>query len=271
VKVDEGKLVARVRFATADANPQAEQIWKLVQQKVIRAVSVGFRANKGKYIEETETYVLSGCELYEISFCAIGANPDAVTLSARTASLDAIRSLVEPTQPTESKTMEAVLKALGANTEAEALNVITNLQRVRSTVLAATGASTDGEVEGRLQAWKQAASQLDEANKTLAELTAKSEHAEREQLITAARRAGKIAPASLEWAKSASLESLKSFLATAPAIPQFAAKADEEPAVRGDLEWNGKKWHELKPSEKHALHTDSPEIYAAMRDAAKAA
>jgi HK97 family phage prohead protease len=74
------QLEVTIKFATEDANPEAEKVWLLVQQKVLRAVSVGFRPTDGKYElrDGKEVFVLYGCDLREVSVVAIGANPDAL-------------------------------------------------------------------------------------------------------------------------------------------------------------------------------------------------
>lgn len=267
-KVEEGRLIARVRFASAEANPQAEQIWKLVQEKVLRAVSVGFRCKKARYHAESDTYVLSGCELYEISFCAIGANPDAVTLSARTKTLELIRSLASDP---ETKNMDALLKLLGASSEAQAVEAVTELQRVRDAATRATDCKTPAEIEGKLLAWKAASEQLAAAEAKLAEQAKAAEVAARKTLIEQGRKDGKLTPKSAEWAEGVELDVLKSFLAAAPTIPALTSKSDPEPLAQpGSLVWHGKSWGELTPIQKHTLHDESPELYAAMRDAAKA-
>lgn len=75
-----GQLECTIRFASAEANPRAEQVWQLVKEKTLRAVSVGFRPSDGKYElrDNKEVFVLYGCDLREISVVAIGANPDAL-------------------------------------------------------------------------------------------------------------------------------------------------------------------------------------------------
>ena len=49
VGVEMGSLMVTVKFASAEANPMAEQVWRLVQERVLRAVSVGFKPTDGRY------------------------------------------------------------------------------------------------------------------------------------------------------------------------------------------------------------------------------
>jgi HK97 family phage prohead protease len=76
------ELQCTIRFASADANPEAEKVWKLVQEKVLRAVSVGFKPTDGKYEmrDGRDVYVLYGADLREISVVAIPANPDCLAV-----------------------------------------------------------------------------------------------------------------------------------------------------------------------------------------------
>lgn len=80
VGVVNGQLECRIEFATAEMNPRAEQVWKMVQAKFLRAVSVGFMPTNGRYEvrDGNEVFVWSGCVLKEISVTPVGANQDAL-------------------------------------------------------------------------------------------------------------------------------------------------------------------------------------------------
>ena len=77
-EVVKGQLEVTIKFASAEANPEADRVWRLVQEKVLRAVSVGFRPGEGRYETrgKRDVYVLYKNVLREISVCPIGANPD---------------------------------------------------------------------------------------------------------------------------------------------------------------------------------------------------
>lgn len=95
VKVESKNLVARVRFATTT---RAEEIWQLVKDGFLRALSIGFlpyqqtikRLAEGETDGEGEDMItgpariIRSWELYEISVVPVPADPDAV----RRASLD---------------------------------------------------------------------------------------------------------------------------------------------------------------------------------------
>lgn len=83
-EVVNGQLECTIEFATAAANPMAEQIWQLVRSKMLRAVSVGFIP--GKMTTEYrpgfgDVVVLRENKLREISVVTLPANPDALAKS----------------------------------------------------------------------------------------------------------------------------------------------------------------------------------------------
>lgn len=128
VKVVEGRLEARIFLATADANPIAEKVFLLWQQKILRAVSIGFRP--GKVIREENadtgkvTFRLQNNELFEISVVPIPSNPDAVAKALSAAEREEFSRLAAPTAASSgfqrNKTMDEELKkALEAKAIAE--------------------------------------------------------------------------------------------------------------------------------------------------------
>lgn len=128
VKVTEGQLEARIILATADANPIAERVFLLWQQKILRAVSIGFRPGKVTREENNDTgkvtYRLANNELFEISVVAIPSNPDAVAKALHEAEHEEFRRLAAPTAASggaqRKKTMDEDLKkALEAKAVAE--------------------------------------------------------------------------------------------------------------------------------------------------------
>ena len=80
VRVTGTGLEATLVFASPDASPLAERVWRLMSEKVLSAVSVGFRP--GKVTEEKvdggTLFRLSDNELMEISVVPIPSNPEAV-------------------------------------------------------------------------------------------------------------------------------------------------------------------------------------------------
>lgn len=83
VKVVDGQLVAKGRFASMEANPFAQQVRKLYDQGIVKTTSVGFIAKKmtGNTITEAE--------LLEFSFVPVPANPYAISMrSAKELGID---------------------------------------------------------------------------------------------------------------------------------------------------------------------------------------
>lgn len=79
-----GALKARVEFALG-LNPMADMVYRMVKDGFIKAVSIGGIVKEfGKNLDGTTNYdLVSKMEMIELSFCAIGANPDAlVTLKS---------------------------------------------------------------------------------------------------------------------------------------------------------------------------------------------
>lgn len=93
VRVEEGQLQARLVFASAEANPLAEQVRLLMKEKILRGVSIGFRRGpKTQVVEEKgedgqpmmapggyPVLRIKRAELVEISVLPIGSNPEAVS------------------------------------------------------------------------------------------------------------------------------------------------------------------------------------------------
>lgn len=74
IEVKEGKLVAKGKFAPADANPFAQQVRKLYDAGIVKTTSVGFIP------KETDGQNIKRAELLEFSFVPVPANPFALSL-----------------------------------------------------------------------------------------------------------------------------------------------------------------------------------------------
>ena len=85
------QLECTIRFLTEDKNPKAEQVWKMVRDSELRAVSVGFIPRSMRYEKRNgkDVYVLSDNELAEISVVPIPANPEALAKMKARAFTDA--------------------------------------------------------------------------------------------------------------------------------------------------------------------------------------
>lgn len=118
VAVRNNRLECRIKFASEDMNPLAEQVWKMVQARILRAVSVGFvpSSYRIEMRDGREVLVWSDCVLKEISVVPVPANPEALAKTkakalereAGTASAPAITTKASPPvaghQPSPAKT-----------------------------------------------------------------------------------------------------------------------------------------------------------------------
>lgn len=110
IEVIEGKIVAKGRFAPADANPFAQQVRKLYDAKIVRTTSIGF------IVKEMDGNIITKGELLEFSFVPVPANPYALSLSAaKTLGLDVsmlamkgLQDLMKKEETTEEKPVEEI-------------------------------------------------------------------------------------------------------------------------------------------------------------------
>ena len=103
VEVVGKKLMASARFAAAGVSDFADQLFRLVRAKILRAVSVGFTAPREKMvrIEDDEGRWTGGIEwnepeLLEVSLVAVPANPKALAVARALGMPSEILSRVMP-------------------------------------------------------------------------------------------------------------------------------------------------------------------------------
>lgn len=136
VRVENGRLMARVTFATEDVSEDAEECWRAVKAGLLRGISVGFLAHSYKWEmeDDQERLVLDDLELLELSVCAVPSNPD--TLAQRDA-LSNLRAQAQRQRPTKDTPMtEQEIKALRdqlAQRDAEATRLSSDLASARAT------------------------------------------------------------------------------------------------------------------------------------------
>lgn len=80
VRVEDGKLCARVTLLSARANPLADQVMEQWREGCLRAISVGFypHSDRWEMVNDREVLVLTDNELRELSIVPVGSNPDAL-------------------------------------------------------------------------------------------------------------------------------------------------------------------------------------------------
>lgn len=283
VRVEDGALQGTIRFASAAANPIAEQCFQLFNEGVLNAVSVGFLSRKQTMVKEGERAIriLEQNELIELSVTNTPANPEALARMkalAQGASAGATDITEEERAPAHGesimttmniKSLAVVLALPETSTETEVLAEMHRSKTLQADLCNVTGKKSVGEALGVVQAWKAAADQLEAANTKIAALAKDGEDRDRKALLEGGVAAKKLTPAMVEWAKKQPLETVRSFLETAPAIPSLKDAPKEPQHTPTTLTHNGKSWAELKPLEKHDLYHANKDLYEAMRDAAE--
>ena len=84
VRVEAEKLMGRLVLASKGTSEFIDTLHSLVEQRILKAVSVGFLPEKWDPIDEDDPYagyVLSNNSLMECSLCAVPANPNALSLA----------------------------------------------------------------------------------------------------------------------------------------------------------------------------------------------
>jgi len=121
-----------------------------------------------------------------------------------------------PEAEKERETMDEILKLLGVKTEAEAIAKLSRNASAVALLLSEAGKSSTEDAFEQIRSWKkEASSVLELANKVRNLETEKAEN-EREQLITRLNEEGKLPESLFGWARTQSLDSLRTFGKDAP-------------------------------------------------------
>lgn len=104
VRVVDGHLEATLCFVDEKASSLAPKVWEGIKQGSIRAVSAGFMPGAVRFEKRDggEIAILGKNELFEISVCPMGANPDAVAKSV-TAERERLRAIATKTNAAERR------------------------------------------------------------------------------------------------------------------------------------------------------------------------
>lgn len=106
VRVEAGALQCRVVFASAKANPEAEKIFRLIQEKILNAVSIGMIVHDYEDVMEGDQQVriLRKCEIAELSIVCVPANAEAlIKRAAREKQLSEARAAAALNTPTSGE------------------------------------------------------------------------------------------------------------------------------------------------------------------------
>lgn len=77
------KMICTVEFATADMNPLAEQVYRMIKAGFLKACSIGFRPLTWDYDDERGGVDFQTCEMLEFSICPIPANAEALVAASK--------------------------------------------------------------------------------------------------------------------------------------------------------------------------------------------
>lgn len=160
VKMEDGKLVGTIKFASEKANPLAEQCLQLFAEKVLNAVSVGFIPHSYRFTKEEDREILEldDNELVELSATPTPANPAAlVRMRAK-----ALAARAEP-QATPAKIAEVPTK------KEIAMNIEQQLKDLQAKydILVANKTLVDSEAAKTADTAKQLADKLVASEKAL--------------------------------------------------------------------------------------------------------
>ena len=170
---------------------------------------------------------------------------------------------------------QTILAALSLKTDApetEALAAVTGLVASKTKLCALTSKETLNEAMGVVEAWKTSADELPKVQTELASLKTEQRKAavakvldDGKTRVTPAMRVSLLSARPFD--KDEDVAWLKAHVEALP-LTALGAVAPKEPALSSDtttMETGGKKWEELQPKEKAALHGSSPETYAALK------
>lgn len=113
VGVVDGMLQATIAFS--DKHQLARDVWELVKERTLRAVSVGFIPHTYRVEKENDAdvLVLADCELVELSVTPIPANPEALAKARAKAFQQAAAAITAVSEGTDMS-LEDKVKALEA-------------------------------------------------------------------------------------------------------------------------------------------------------------
>ena len=81
VRVVGKKLMGRLKLAEKGTSPEIDTIWKLIEQRILKAVSVGFQPLEGNPIKDTGGFEFTKQILHECSLVAVPANANALSIA----------------------------------------------------------------------------------------------------------------------------------------------------------------------------------------------
>lgn len=309
VRIEDGALRATLTFSTADLNPEADQIWKNIQARVLRGVSVGFWPHSVRFETEDdkEFCVLDDLELYEISIVPVGSNAETLTqMRARALSSRAVpppeqtpetppvaaqnppAPAAQGPKPMTENTSPTIIRALGlpvGATEADGIACASRVRELEVGIVALLALQSSAEALGAVRGLKAKADKFDEITARLAAVEGERDQQNFDTQLQRGLSERKLSPETAklyrdEFAVAIAenrgaqvVARLKGFVDVAPTLhAQRAVQPRVEQNNGGaPLEWEGKSYRDLKPARRAALSRENPELYRLMKDEWEAA
>ena len=81
LRTTDKQLRGHLELAPEGTSPRIDEIRKLIEAGILKAVSVGFKPLESKQREKADGYSFTRCELVETSLVAVPANPNALAIA----------------------------------------------------------------------------------------------------------------------------------------------------------------------------------------------
>ena len=114
LRIEGKKLLGDLKLAAEGTSAEIDTIRKLVQQRILRAVSVGFIPKEAEPIKKTGGYMFKKWSLNECSLVAVPANPQALAIAK---SLGADRNLIFDVRAERKARIEASIARIEKHLE----------------------------------------------------------------------------------------------------------------------------------------------------------
>jgi HK97 family phage prohead protease len=265
IRVENGALRMSLNIAPAEANPDAERVWQLIQHGSLRAVSVGMfvgRAEKAK-LDGRDVVRLMDNELIEVSVVGIGSNPETVA-KMRAYALGAEEPMTDPTPADAPLATRDTLPEITAAAEAD-VPVVVDEAAARAVIEASLAEERTLRANAE-KALVDAKAERDGLAARVLSLTEdlKRANEDRDARVRAAlydRHAAKLTPALRVALDKHDLADARALL---EAMPSTALREDAAPpaplASRPE-----RRWEEMKPSDRASVYTENRALYEALK------
>lgn len=170
IRVEDGQLLADVTFD--DVDPQAIRVQGLVKRKVVRGMSVGFRAGQTTLVDTGDGFVpvYSQNKLFEVSVVSLPSNEDSLARAAELSHLETIMAgqNTPAPEPTTARGADTLTRAEHESILRDTRN--THDASIRSMQATADQAAADAaKAEARAAAAEKALAALEQRNAELRE------------------------------------------------------------------------------------------------------